>query len=78
MRKQFQLSEEDEECLAALGLEWEAIVEGNTKWLIVHSYPIPDGYNHRQADAALVVLAGGSVEKYRWGPAVQVDAPAAR
>jgi thiamine biosynthesis lipoprotein len=31
-----------------------------------------------QADAALVVLTGGSVEKYRWGPAVQADAPAAR
>ena len=31
-----------------------------------------------QADAALVVLAGGSVEKYRWGPAVQAEAPAAR
>jgi thiamine biosynthesis lipoprotein len=31
-----------------------------------------------QADAALVVLAGGSVEKYRWGPAVQADAAAAR
>jgi hypothetical protein len=53
MRKQFQLSEEDEQCLASLGLEWEAIIEGNTKWLVVHSYPIPDGYNHRQADAAL-------------------------
>jgi hypothetical protein len=53
MRKQFQLSEEDEECLAALGLEWEALTEGNTKWLIVHSYPIPEGYNHRHADAAL-------------------------
>jgi hypothetical protein len=53
MRKQFQLSEEDEQCLAALGLEWEAIIESNTNWLIVRSYPIPDGYNHRQADAAL-------------------------
>jgi hypothetical protein len=27
-----------------------------------------------QADAALVALEGGSVEKYRWGPAVQADA----
>src|SRR5271163_198920 len=53
MRKQFQLSEEDEQCLAALGFEWEAIIEGNTKWLIVQSYPIPEGYNHRKADAAL-------------------------
>jgi thiamine biosynthesis lipoprotein len=30
-----------------------------------------------QVDGALVVLTGGSVEKYRWGPAVQADAPAA-
>lgn len=53
MRKQFQLSEEDEQCLAALGLEWEAIVENNTKWLVVRSFPVPEGYNHREADAAL-------------------------
>jgi thiamine biosynthesis lipoprotein len=30
------------------------------------------------ADAALVVLTGGSSERYRWGTAVQADAPAAR
>ena len=30
-----------------------------------------------QTDAALVLLAGGSVEKYRWGAAIQADAPAA-
>ncbi len=53
MRRQFQLGEEDEECLAARGLVWEAIVENNTKWLIVHGYPAPEGYNHRTADAAL-------------------------
>lgn len=53
MRKQFQLSEEDEQCLAALGLEWEAVIEGNAKWLIVQSFPIPEGYNNRKADAAL-------------------------
>lgn len=53
MRRQFQLSEEDEQGLAALGLEWEAIIEGNTKWLIVQAYPIPEGFDHRQASAAL-------------------------
>jgi hypothetical protein len=53
MRRQFHLGEEDEECLAARGLAWEAIVENNTKWIIVHGYPLPDGYNHRTADAAL-------------------------
>jgi hypothetical protein len=53
MRRQFQLSEEDEQGLAALGLEWETIVDGNTKWLLVHAYPIPEGYNYRQASVAL-------------------------
>jgi hypothetical protein len=53
MRKQFKLPEEDEQCLAAMGLEWEAIIEGNSKWVIVRSYPIPAGYNHRTADSAL-------------------------
>ena len=41
MRRQFQLAEEDEQSLASLGLEWEAIIDGNTKWLIVNGYPIP-------------------------------------
>lgn len=53
MRKQFQLPEEDEQGLAALGLEWEAVIDASTKWLIVHGYPIPEGYNYRQASAAL-------------------------
>jgi thiamine biosynthesis lipoprotein len=31
-----------------------------------------------QADAALVVLAGGAVERYRWGSTIQASAPATR
>jgi hypothetical protein len=53
MRRQFELAEEDVQGLLALGLEWEAIIDGNTKWLLVHGYPIREGYNHRQASAAL-------------------------
>jgi hypothetical protein len=55
VRRQFQFAEEDQECLAARGFEWEAVVEANTKtkWLIVHGYPIPEGYNVRTANAAL-------------------------
>jgi hypothetical protein len=53
MRRQFRLGEEDEEGLAARGLASEAIIEGNTKWLIFPDYPIPEGYNHRKASAAL-------------------------
>jgi hypothetical protein len=53
MRRQFQLGEEDVECLAARGLAWETIIEANSKWVIVHEYPVPEGYIHRTAEAAL-------------------------
>jgi hypothetical protein len=53
MRRAFQLPEDDEECLAARGLTWEALLEGGAKWLIIPGYAIPEGYNHRAADLAL-------------------------
>ena len=34
-----------------MGLEWESIIEGTTKWLIFPEYPIPEGYNHRMVKA---------------------------
>lgn len=53
MRREFTLAEEDQDCLVSTRLHWEAIVEGNSKWLIFHSFPIPAGYNVAVADAAL-------------------------
>jgi hypothetical protein len=53
LRRDFKVPKEDAGCLAALGFTWVAVVEGGTKWLIIHPYPIPDGYNHRTAVLAL-------------------------
>lgn len=53
MRRQFQLGEEDVECLAAMGLPWEAIIDNSAKWIIVRGFAIPAGYNVAVADAAL-------------------------
>lgn len=53
MRRQFQLGEEDVECLAAVGFAWETVIENNSKWVIVDGFPVPEGYNHRSAIAAL-------------------------
>jgi hypothetical protein len=53
MRRDFQLGEDDEECLAAVGISWDAVIENTTKWIIVRGYSVPAGYNHPQADAAL-------------------------
>lgn len=53
MRRQFQLGEEDEECLAARGLPWEAVIDNRAKWLIFPDYPVPEGYNVSTASAAI-------------------------
>jgi hypothetical protein len=53
MRREFQLAEEEEQYLAARGLAWETVIQNSAKWLILHEYPIPEGYNHRAAEAAL-------------------------
>lgn len=53
LRRAFQLPDDDAECLVALGVNWEGVIEGGTKWLIIPGYPIPEGYNHRTADLAL-------------------------
>lgn len=53
LRRAFQLPEEDVECLAGRELNWEGLIEGGTKWLIIPGYAIPEGYNHCAADLAL-------------------------
>lgn len=56
MRRQFALPEEDEGHLDALGLPWETVIDNNARWLLIHDFPIPEGYDHRTATAAVRVL----------------------
>lgn len=65
MRRQFALPEQDVDFLTALGLLWEALLEGNTKWLIIYDYPVPDGYNVTIVTVALMIQPGY--------PVVQID-----
>jgi hypothetical protein len=53
VRREFQLPEGDEEGLEARGLPWESVLQGGSRWLLIHDFPIPDGYTHRVATAAL-------------------------
>lgn len=55
IRRDFDLPEEDVEHLNARGLPWETVNEGNAQWLLVHNFPIPEGYNTRVATAALLI-----------------------
>lgn len=54
MRRAFDLPEGDREHLDARGRPWETIIDGS-QWLLLHEYPIVDGYNHSTATAALLI-----------------------
>jgi hypothetical protein len=52
MRRDFELGAEDVRALNALGLSWEAIRPGGSRWLLIHGFPIPAGYNCATATIA--------------------------
>lgn len=45
MRRQFDLTGEDDRFLQRQPSEWEAVAENNIKRIIIHDFPVPDGYN---------------------------------
>lgn len=57
MRREFQLPGSDEEFLNTLGRPWEAIVESG-RWLLLHEWPVPLGYNHTAVSAAVLIEQG--------------------
>ena len=54
----FDLPEADVEHLAARGLLWETLVVAKVRWLILHEFPVPAGYNHTAVKAALRIEPG--------------------
>ncbi len=63
MRKDFSLIEEDLDFLTNLDLQWEAVRCTNGNWIILHSYPIPSGYNVSSVTLALKIDAGYPVSQ---------------
>lgn len=53
MRRQFDLPSFDAQYLGTTGLEWETIIEGDGRWLLLHGWPVREGYN---VDRVLVAL----------------------
>lgn len=58
LRRGFSLLEEDEEFLNNLHLAWEAAKLNNENWILVHEYPIPEGYNVSAAILAIRMTGG--------------------
>jgi Prokaryotic E2 family E/Multiubiquitin len=57
LRRDFSLLEEDIEYLESLGLEWEAVEFDTIRWVLVHQYPLPLGYNVNQTSVAVRLTA---------------------
>lgn len=58
LRQQFQMPESDREFLETRGLPWETITESNYKWLLIHDFPVTEGYNLNKVTVALMIVAG--------------------
>lgn len=57
MRKQFELLPDDKRFLDEYGCPWEAIQDGSP-WVILHSFPTHDGYNHQAVSIAIRLDSG--------------------
>lgn len=53
MRRLFEMPEADREHLDARGKPWETINDGGGRWLLVHDFAVPPGYNHALVTVAL-------------------------
>lgn len=58
MRRQFDLPEADEAHLESLGRSWETVIEGGGRWLLVHGWLVPAGYNHPAVTIAVRIEPG--------------------
>jgi hypothetical protein len=57
LRRQFPLLGDDEKFLEDYRLPWESVVDGS-QWVLIHDFPLPDGYNNPTVTAAIRMETG--------------------
>jgi hypothetical protein len=55
LRREFSLLDVDERFLNGLGLRWETLVDTERRWLLIHAYPVPNGYTTSRTLLALEI-----------------------
>lgn len=56
LRRDFAMPDADVAYLEGLGLPWESILDGQTRWLLIHRWSVPDGYSATtQVSLALLI-----------------------
>lgn len=54
-RRHFELLEVDERHLNSLGVFWETVVDGASRWLLIRNYQVPPGYLPQMVTLALLI-----------------------
>lgn len=57
MRRDFMLPEADRVFLEREFENWETILDGHGRWLILRNQPVPEGYHQKTVDLALKIEA---------------------
>lgn len=57
LRRDFELSEQDQQFLENYELPWETIIDGSP-WVLIHGLVTPPGYDERKVTAAIRMEAG--------------------
>jgi Prokaryotic E2 family E/Multiubiquitin len=72
-RRQFALLDVDEDFLDRHHVHWETIEDGGRRWLLLHGYPTPSGYNVRRVTLALEIATsypGAQIDMFFLQPPV--------
>lgn len=56
-RREFGLPSADEEFLVQYGLPWETVINGS-RWVLIHDFPAPPGYQQEMVSIALRIESG--------------------
>ena len=57
-RRAFDLPEEDVDFLNSLGMMWETVMDKDVRWLMIHGYQIPLGFNITSSTLAIKIAGG--------------------
>ena len=58
MRRDFSFGDEDANYLEASGLQWETLLVCGVRWLLLHEFPVTEGYVQRTVTLAVRIEPG--------------------
>lgn len=70
-RRDFNVLEIDEKYLDALGCFWETMVDAGHRWLLIHNYRVPAGYDQQMVTLALLIpptYPGAEIDMFYTNP----------